>query len=453
MTAKRESAAVLVIGAGIVGIATAYFLVRDHGYRKILIVDRGDPMAFTSAQSGENYRNWWPHPLMVRFTDRSIDLMEEVATASGDPFRMTRRGYALATRRTSIDDLIDELRFGLGGEADRLIRFQDGLASYQPPVSEDWRTAPDGVDVLTSRALIREMFPSFADDVANVIHIRRGGDIDSQQMGAFMLEAVRFAGGRRLKGEVRSLATHGRFVAEVETQEGVVEIKADTVVNAAGPFARHIAQMAGIDLPIRAVLQQKIAFEDTAGAVPRGLPFAIDLDGQEIDWPEEAKSALLDDTGLAWLAGPMPGSIHCRPDGGGNWIKLGWAYNDTGATPAWTPDLDGAFPEIVLRGAARLQPSLRTYYDRLPRARRHYGGWYAMTEENWPLVGPVGPEGFFVNAGHSGFGTMAACASGELVAAHVTGAALPDYASAMSPARYENEALMTEARASGRGTL
>ena len=45
------------------------------------------------------------------------------------------------------------------------------------------------------------------------------------------------------------------------------------------------------------------------------------------------------------------------------------------------------FPEIVLRGAARLNPRLKQYYQGFPRDFTHYGGYYTMTEENWPLIG------------------------------------------------------------------
>ena len=59
-----DSTDVAIIGAGSVGIAVAYYLVVDHGLTDIVLVEAGDPMALTSAQSGENYRNWWPHPVM-----------------------------------------------------------------------------------------------------------------------------------------------------------------------------------------------------------------------------------------------------------------------------------------------------------------------------------------------------------------------------------------------------
>jgi glycine/D-amino acid oxidase-like deaminating enzyme len=38
----------------------------------------------------------------------------------------------------------------------------------------------------------------------------------------------------------------------------------------------------------------------------------------------------------------------------------------------------------------------------------------------------------------SGYGIMSACAAGELLAAHISGAALPSYAAAFSPRRYDD---------------
>lgn len=86
-----------IIGTGITGIATAYYLCTVYGFKDILLLDAGQPIAFTSAQSGENYRNWWSHPTMVQFTNRSIDLMEEIAVATNERINMTRRGYALSS--------------------------------------------------------------------------------------------------------------------------------------------------------------------------------------------------------------------------------------------------------------------------------------------------------------------------------------------------------------------
>ena len=228
-----------------------------------------------------------------------------------------------------------------------------------------------------------------------------------------------------MTGTVEAVAqVAGGFKVEVATADGPRRLTADLAFNAAGPFVADIGRMIGYDLPVRNVRQQKIAFEDRARAIPRDMPFSIDLDGQEIDWGDDDRALMLEDDAATWLAGPMPGGIHCKPEGAerGSWVKLGWAYTTEPSAPLWEPGLDDRFPEVVLRGAARLNPGLKVYYERLPRTMSHYGGYYTMTKENWPLVGPAGPDGSFVVGALSGFGTMAACAAGYLAAALATGA-------------------------------
>ena len=97
------------------------------------------------------------------------------------------------------------------------------------------------------------------------------------------------------------------------------------------------------------------------------------------------------------------------------------------------------YPELVLRGMARMVPGFSGYLDRMPRAYVD-GGYYAKTRENRPLIGPLPVTGAYVSSAYSGFGIMASCAGGELVAAHVTGSALPDYAPAFALSRYDDPA-------------
>ena len=434
---------VLVIGAGIAGIATAHYLALRPEIGRITIVDRGRPMAFTSAQSGENYRNWWPHPVMTAFTDLSISLMEELDRTTAGGVGMSRRGYALATRRTDIGQLVDALHDGYAAATADALRHHGpgGADAYVPPDSASWRTAPDGVDIITGRDLIRRTFPSYDPGVAAVIHVRRAGSVDSFRLGERMLGIARDRGAEYVTGTVEALtrAADG-FEAEAATEEGTRRLMADLVFNAAGPFVADIGRMTGYHLPVRNVRQQKIVFEDRERAIPRSMPFSIDLDGQEIDWGDDDRAVILEDDAAAWLAGPMPGGIHCKPEGAerGSWVKLGWAYTTDPTTPLWEPELDDRFPEVVLHGAARLNPALKAYYERLPRPMSHYGGYYTMTKENWPLIGPAGPDGIFVVGALSGFGTMAACAAGYLAAALAVGAEVPDYTGLLGLARYDD---------------
>src|SRR5262247_2536395 len=96
MTSK---ASVVICGAGIAGVATAYHLAVRRGVGGVVLVDEGPPLSLTSDKSTEAYRNWWPGPgdAMVSVMNRSIDLLEELARESGNVFRMNRRGYLFAT--------------------------------------------------------------------------------------------------------------------------------------------------------------------------------------------------------------------------------------------------------------------------------------------------------------------------------------------------------------------
>lgn len=452
MTGSGDTTDIAIIGAGNIGIAVAYYLATRHGAKRIVLVDPGDPMALTSAQSGENYRNWWPHPVMTAYTDHSIDLLEEIARASGNRIHMNRRGYALVTRRETPDDLISELHRGYGDCAPSRIRIHENgrAGAYQPAISADWDSAPDGVDVLMDRSVIGAHFPSLAPDVATILHIRRAGDISGQQLGQFMLEAVRAAGGRIRRARVMAIQDGPPFTLSLQDGDGPSTLRADRVVNAAGPFFKETAAMLGEELPVTCVYQQKVAFEDREGAIPRNLPFTIDLDGQGLDWTDEERAELASEPETAALLRPMPGGIHRRPEGGdgSRWIKLGWAYNTTPSDPAGEPPIDPNFPDVVIRGASRLSPALRIYLGRLPRGARHYGGYYAMTPENWPLIGPMRTPGAFMAGALSGFGTMAATATGAVCAAWAAGADRPDYAASFTLGRYDDNALMAELYAS-----
>lgn len=455
MSSQSNHVDVAVIGAGSVGIAVAYYLMSEESTRCVALIDPRDPMSLTSAQSGENYRNWWPHPVMTAFTDYSISLMEEIDRKSGSHLNMTRGGYALVSRRDSPDDLIGSLYRGYQSSPDAVRIRESADTDYQPPRRTPWQEAPDGVDVLLDQTLIRTTFPSYARDVSAVIHIRRAGSISAQQLGQFMLETMREAGVRVRRAEVQAITHASSFDLELKSEHGIEHLKADRVINAAGPFVRDVAAMLGEDLPVRCVYQQKIAFEDRDGAIPRDMPFTIDLDEQQIAWSDEDRELLAGDPTTRHLLDTMPGGIHCRPDGAldGTWIKLGWAYNDQATDPHDEEPIDPNFPDFVIRGASRLHRKLAGYIGRLPRRMHHYGGYYAMTDENWPLIGPMQTPGAFVAGALSGFGSMAACATGRICAAWVNNSALPEYAKSLSSERYADSTLMAELAELGQGSL
>ncbi|MGB5337284.1 MAG: FAD-dependent oxidoreductase, partial [Woeseiaceae bacterium] len=399
---------IAVIGAGIIGIATAYYLSVVNRQRSVLLIDYRQAMSYTSAQSGDNYRNWWPHPTMTAFTNHSIDLMQNLADEAQNVFRMTQRGYALATRRDDIGGLVSGLQPGID------------------------------VSVISGRPRVQASFPAFSEDIQHVIHIRRAGDIDGQQLGDYLLQRFREAGGRRLQAELTHIHLGSPHALQLAAGQERLHINARVFVNAAGPFVNDVAGMLGIELPVKNIYQQKIAFDDRLGAIPRDMPFSIDLDEKTLDWSDEERDLLAADPALAWLGTKLPSGTHCRPDGGdrASRIKLGWAYNREPSQPRREmqeePAIDPQFPEIVLRGAAPMLPALSAYVETPPTDIVHYGGYYTMTAENWPLIGPMGPPDTYVAGAMSGFGSMSACGAGQLCAAWICGDKLPDYAKDLS---------------------
>ncbi len=82
-------------------------------------------------------------------------------------------------------------------------------------------------------------------------------------------------------------------------------------------------------------------------------------------------------------------------------------------------------------------PGLKAYIERLPKSVVD-GGYYTKTRENRPLIGKLPVEGAYLIGALSGFGVMAACGAGELLAAHVAQNSLPPYASSFALERYED---------------
>src|SRR5262249_48018594 len=88
---------VVICGAGMAGIAAAYHLAVRQGVKEVVLVDEREPLTLTSDKGTGGYRNWWPSETTVRFMNRSIDLLEEVARESNNYFQLNRRGYLFLT--------------------------------------------------------------------------------------------------------------------------------------------------------------------------------------------------------------------------------------------------------------------------------------------------------------------------------------------------------------------
>jgi len=411
-------------------------------------VDERPPLTLTSDKSTECYRNWWPGPgdTMVRFMNRSIDLLEALAAESNNYFHMNRRGYVFMTadpaRAAGFNDTAEAISaFGAGS-----VRIHDSSSQipvYQPAPARGYAGQPSGADLLLDPALIQRYFPLVADTTLALLHARRCGWLSAQQLGMYLLNRAREHGATLLRGRVTDVVVKHRRVVGVEVQQdgATTRLHTRTFVSAAGPLTKQVGQLLGVELPVFNELHGKIMFEDTLGIVPRHLPLMIWSDPITLPWSEGERQALAASDQTRWLLGELPAGVHFRPEGGpdSQTLLLLWTYHLEPQEPVWPPRFAPEYAEVVLRGLTRMIPGLAVYLQRLHKPSVD-GGYYCKTPENRPLIGPLPVDGAYIIGALSGYGIMASMAGGELLATHIVGQELPEYASALSLSRYDDPA-------------
>src|SRR5262249_5469947 len=298
------SSKIVICGAGIAGIAAAYYL-SEHGVHDITLVEAGNPLSLTSDKSTEAYRNWWPGPdaAMTAYMNRSIDLIEEIARATGNRINLNRRGYLFATADEAKIAFLETMAQRAEGQGAGPARIHDSASSaYVPSPEHGYDLALTGADVITDRSLIRRHFPYLAPETVAVAHARRAGWLSAQQLGMTMLEAARERGVKLLRGKVAGIEAGARVRSVAVEQNGERRtLEASHVVLAAGPMQKELAALIGIDLPLFAERHHKVSFADAQSAVPRSAPMMIWLDAQHLPWSDEERAALAQDDEARWL--------------------------------------------------------------------------------------------------------------------------------------------------------
>ena len=378
-------------GAGIGGVAAAHQLAVRAGVTRVVLVDPREPLSLTTSRGSEAYRNYWPgtDDTMMRFMDRSIDLLEALDHESGHAFALNRRGYVFLTANS--------------GEAERL----RGTAN---PTTEFLANGPD----------IRARYPFVTDRVVAMLHARRAGYMNALALGRWLLEQTIRPGVDIVRDEVSDvIVEHGRFTGVRLASGG--RIDARSFVLAAGPRLPEWAHQLDLDVPIVNELHGKISFEDDSAVVPRDAPMMIWNDPVEI-------------AGL----GTFPAGVHLRPRGERSVLGI-WTYDTRIEEARPDPIFPAQYADIVLAGLTVMIPGLAAYRGRGAEATVD-GGYYCKTPDNRPLVGPTRVAGVFLLGALSGFGVMASQAAAELVAAHVLEQPLPGYAAAFLPGRFDDPA-------------
>jgi glycine/D-amino acid oxidase-like deaminating enzyme len=385
-----QAADIVIAGAGIAGIAAAYqFAVRSRVAR-VVLVDPREPLSLTSSKGAEAYRNFWPGPddAMVRFMNRSIDLLDALDGDSGQAFELNRRGYLFLTA-----DPVEAAR----------------LRRYDSP----------GAQFVEGGHAIQARYPFVTERAVAMLHVTRAGFMNAMKLGQWLLARARAHGADLVHDEITSLVVDQGRIAAVRLASGV-RIDTRAFVLAVGPLLPEWIDRLGIRVPIANELHGKISFEDEAGIVPRDAPMMIWNDAVDLPW------------------GTFSAGVHLRPRGVRSILGI-WTYDARVGTATFPPAFDRDYAENVLGGLAAMIPGLGIYRSRGSEAIVD-GGYYCKTPDNRPLIGPTAIDGAYVLGALSGFGIMASQAAADLLAAHVLERPLPDYAAAFHPARFVDAA-------------
>jgi glycine/D-amino acid oxidase-like deaminating enzyme len=436
---------IVICGAGIAGVAAAYFLSCHHHCSNVTLIEAGNPLSLTSDKSTEAYRNWWPGPdgAMTAYMNRSIDLMQELAAKTNNRFNMSRHGYLFASADASKKEWLHNLASTAADHGAGPVRVHDSASATYSRSGESQYDNPalTGADLITDPAIIAREFPYLNPDTVVLAHARRAGWLSAQQLGMTMLEAARESGVKLVHGQLTDIDVASGQVqsVRVRTQDQTQSVSAQSLIICAGPMLAEIAAMVGIELPVVAERHLKISFADKQQVVARNAPMSIWLDSQQLPWREDERSALAEESENQWLLDEFPAGVHCRPDGVGSsqTVLALFNYENKGEPVVFPLRDEPHYPEIVLRGLSTMIPALSTYIDSGVRPYMD-GGYYMRTRENRPLVGPLSIPGLYVSAAYSGFGIMASCAGGDLIARHVVQAELPEYAPAFMLSRYDD---------------
>jgi len=220
--AMERDADVVVVGAGIVGCAAAYFLARRGA--RVVIVERG-PVP------GEQSRKNWG---FVRQQGRDPLEMPLVVEAN-------RLWQGLGRELNADIEWIQGGNLALAADEARMARFESWL-----PLARD-----HGLPTRLLRGHeLDAVVPGLAGGWVGGMHTPGDGHADPEKTtDAFGRAAVAHGASLHLDCAVQSVTTRAGAVAGVVTEQG--EIRAPAVVCAAGAWSARLARTLGLTLPQR----------------------------------------------------------------------------------------------------------------------------------------------------------------------------------------------------------
>lgn len=352
MSDLPKTAPVVVIGGGVMGASTAYHLAA-RGVKDVLLLEKEE--FFGQGATGRcagGVRYQFATEVNVRLSLESLPMLERFPEELGQEVDYRQCGYLfLLTREEDLKAF------------ERNVRLQHGLG-----VDTEWLSG----DEIRNRLPIMRL----GDVLAGTFHAKDGlCDPNGVVMG-YINAAARLGVSSMSGVAVTGISAQDGKINAVETNKGTVSTS--SVVNAAGPWAGLIGEMAGVKIPISPIRRQMLT-TTALPEIPADFPFVIDF-AQSLYFHREGDGLL---TGMS------------------------------------NPDENAGFDQTVDSNWELV--NLDRAIERLPRLAQaglasHWAGLYEVTPDAHPIFGVTPVEGFYLVGGFSGHGFMHGPIAGKLMA-------------------------------------
>jgi sarcosine oxidase, subunit beta len=377
---------VVVVGGGGHGLATAYYLAKNHGIRDVAVLERGAIGLGNSGRNTQVVRSNYFYPASCAFYDHSLRLYEGLGRALNFNVMLSQRGVINLAHSDHDMEMQRRWRNAIrmsGVDSELLSR--EEIKALAPPLNLDGRYPVLGGFIQRRAGICRHD--------AVVWGYARG----ASALGVDIVQNC----------EVTAFEIDGGGVRAVNTSRG--RIATNKVVMSVAGYSSELARLASLDLPITTMALQAMVTE----------PLKPVLNTMVI-------SGLVH----AYVSQSDRGEIVI---GGG-----ADAYNSYAQR--------GGLPQMrdVVRAVVELFPS----FSRL-KLMRQWAGRVDITPDTSPLMGLTPVENLFINCGWGTGGYKAIPAGGDTMAHTIATGRPHPLIEKFSLDRFRTGALIDEGAAAG----
>jgi sarcosine oxidase, subunit beta len=364
MTTRDTTADVIIVGGGIIGVATAYYLAQRQ-FGRILVLERSHIGAGSTGSSVASIEPLAVFPGTAALQRRSIDVFKNFDQLVGGNCGFVQLPLAMFVGEKEVAAIHDAIKTG--------------------------RAAGSPVEELTPGDFLAREPGTALEGIASVYYTPDAGFADPILTLNAFAEAARGQGVRiQQNTDVLKVQVEQDRVVGVDTAEGL--ISAPKVVLATGLWVEPLLNKMGLTSHVSFLRHYVVTLEMPPGAL---------------------RHSILDSVF----------DFYMRPEKNPGWCLMGTSLNNTrnGFEDVHNPAVEPPGVTQAMSFAVWERVVKRFPVMEAARLRKGYTGIADMTPDQQPLLGKLPVEGLFLAAGMSGIGFKMSPGIGQAMAGLIAG--------------------------------